>query len=481
MPNNNKKKKILVLGAGPAGLTAAYNLSKNKSLEVQLIEISDQVGGMARSFNLFNQIVDVGPHRFFSSDPRVNSLWLEVVERDYKMVNRTTRIYYDNKFFNYPLKAFNALWNLGIWETILCLGSYFYAKILPQKNINNFESWVISRFGSRLYSIFFKDYTEKLWGISCTKLGIEFAEQRIKKFSLWEAIVSLFPHGKNKHKTLVDQFAYPLGGNGFVYTKMAKIFEANGGILSLQTHAKKISYIKNEQKYHVELSNGQLIESDEIISTMPITNFISIFEPSTDEIKKHATKLTFRNTLIVYLNIKKNHLFKDQWLYIQDNMSVCGRITNFKNWVPEITVGNEGNTVLALEYWCFEQDAIWQASEDELRNIAIKDLKNCRFIEDEMDIIGFKSLKIPKCYPIYFGDYKVHLEAIIEFFKQFPGLQLIGRYGSFKYNNQDHSILMGILAAQNITEDAQHNLWDINTDYEYQESSTITETGLSLH
>ncbi len=474
------KKKVIVLGAGPAGLTAAYCLSKNNNLDIEVIEISDQVGGMARSFSLFNQTVDVGPHRFFSSDPRINSLWLEVVGKEYKMVNRITRIYYKNKFFNYPLKAFNALSNLGIWETILCLGSYFLSKISPPKEINNFESWVVSRFGHRLYSIFFKDYTEKLWGISCTKLGTEFAEQRIKKFSLGEAILSLLPFGKNKHKTLVDQFAYPLGGNGETYTKMAQIYASNGGKIRLNTFAKSITFQEHEQNYQIQLSTGETLIGDELISTMPITNLISIFNSSTDEIKLHASKLTFRNTLILYVNIQKSNLFKDQWLYIQDNSAVCGRITNFNNWVPEITHGNEGNTVLALEYWCFENDAIWSASEEELRAIALMDLKVCKFINQDSEVIGFRSLKVPKCYPIYFGDYQQHLDKIVEFFKPFKGLQLIGRYGSFKYNNQDHSILMGILAAKNITDSEDNNLWEINTDYEYQESSTITATGLSV-
>lgn len=474
------KKKVIILGAGPAGLTAAYSLSKHKDLEVQIIEIADQVGGMARSFKLFDQIVDVGPHRFFSSDPRINSLWLEVVGKEYKMVNRITRIYYKNKFFNYPLKAFNALANLGVWETILCLGSYFLAKISPPKNINNFESWVVSRFGYRLFSIFFRDYTEKLWGISSKELGTEFAEQRIKKFSLGEAILSLLPWGKNKHKTLVDQFAYPLGGNGETYIKMAQLFEANTGRINLNTSAQKITYNDKENTFSLTLSNGTELQCDELISTMPITNLISIFSASTEKIKNHAAQLTFRNTLILYVNINKEHLFKDQWLYIQDNSAVCGRITNFNNWVPEISKGNEGNTVLALEYWCFDNDPIWKASEEELYAIALKDLSTCKFISNKSEVIGFKSLKVPKCYPIFFGDYKIHLDEIISFFKQFKGLQLIGRYGSFKYNNQDHSILMGILAAKNIVDSEQHNLWEINTDYEYQESSIITESGLSL-
>ncbi len=471
--------RIVILGAGPAGLTAAYELSKSTGQQIDVIEISDHVGGMARSFKLFNQTVDVGPHRFFSSDARINKLWLEVVEREYKMVNRTTRIYYKNKFFNYPLKAFNALANLGIWETILCVLSYFWAKISPPKKINNFETWVVSRFGYRLFSIFFKDYTEKLWGISCKELGTEFAEQRIKKFSLGEAIISLLPLKKNTHKTLVDQFAYPLQGNGYVYEKMAEKFEKNGGKIHYKQAAKKIE-LNETSGYRITLVDGSIIDCDDLISTMPINNLISIFEPATPEITKSAQALKFRNTIILYVNINKEHLFKDQWLYIQDNSAVCGRITNFNNWVPEIRQGNEGNTILALEYWCFEQDAIWSMKEDELKQIAIKDLITCKFIQDEQEVIGFKSLLVPKCYPIYFGDYKTHLDNITQFFDQFKRLQLIGRYGSFKYNNQDHSILMGHLAARNVLTNENNNLWEINTDYEYQESSTITETGLSI-
>ncbi|MHA8107585.1 FAD-dependent oxidoreductase [Aquirufa sp. 5-AUSEE-100C1] len=471
--------RIVILGAGPAGLTAAYELSKSQKHQVDVIEISGHVGGMARSFKLFNQTVDVGPHRFFSSDARINKLWLEVVEKEYKMVNRTTRIYYKNKFFNYPLKAFNALINLGIFETILCVFSYFLAKVSPPKKINNFETWVVSRFGYRLFSIFFKDYTEKLWGISCKELGTEFAEQRIKKFSLGEAILSLLPLKKNNHKTLVDQFAYPLGGNGEVYLKMADKFQANGGRIHFNKAAEKIEFNENTG-YRITLTDGEVIESKDLISTMPINNLIDIFEPATAEISQSAKALKFRNTIILYVNISKENLFKDQWLYIQDNSAVCGRITNFNNWVPEIREGNEGNTVLALEYWCFENDAIWSMDEAALREIALKDLLTCKFIDSESEAIGFHPLRVPKCYPIYFGDYKFHLDRISTFFDGFQGLQLIGRYGSFKYNNQDHSILMGHLAAENILANKKNNLWEINTDYEYQESSTITATGLAV-
>ncbi|MFM6947780.1 MAG: FAD-dependent oxidoreductase [Aquirufa sp.] len=470
--------RIIILGAGPAGLTAAYELSKSTTNQIDLLEITDNVGGMARSFKLFNQTVDVGPHRFFSSDPRINTLWLEVIGKDYKMVNRTTRIYYKNKYFNYPLKAFNALFNLGIWETIICIGSYLSTKINTQKKITNFEDWVVSRFGYRLFSIFFKDYTEKLWGISCKELGTEFAEQRIKKFSLGEAILSILPFKKKQHKTLVDQFAYPIKGNGAVYQKMQQLFEKNNGKIHFQKSASKIILSENNT-YQITLNDGSIMECDHLISTMPINQFVSIFSSATEDLQLNAANLKFRNTIILYVNINKEHIFKDQWLYIQDNSALSGRITNFNNWVPEIHQGNEGNTVLALEYWCFENDLIWNMSDDELQKIALKDLKSCKFIQTDQEVIGFKSLRVPKCYPIYFGDYKEHLDKLITFFNQFNNLQLIGRYGSFKYNNQDHSILMGILAARNIDKNENNNLWDINTDYEYQESSTITATGLS--
>ena len=213
------RKKVLIIGAGPAGLTCGYQVSKDKRFQSTIIEISKNVGGMARSIKLFDRTVDIGPHRFFSNDTRVNKLWLEVIGREYKMVNRLTRIYYKNKFFNYPLKPFNALFNLGIITSILCVLSYFKYLFFPIKDTSNFKNWITNRFGHKLYSIFFESYTEKLWGIPPEKLSSEFAKQRIKDFSLGEAIKQLFLK-KNNHKTLVDQFAYPIGGNGYVYEKM---------------------------------------------------------------------------------------------------------------------------------------------------------------------------------------------------------------------------------------------------------------------
>jgi protoporphyrinogen oxidase len=469
------KKRVAIIGAGPAGLTAGYEISKNENFDCVIYERTAEVGGMARSFKLFDRIVDLGPHRFFSNDTRVNKLWLEVIGSNYKMVNRITRIFYKNKFFDYPLKPFKALILLGFTESFLCLFSYFNSFLFPIKHADTFESWVSNRFGKRLYRIFFKGYTEKLWGIKCESLTAEFAQQRIKKFSLGEAIISAFKVNKTKHKTLVDQFAYPLGGNGQVYDSMLKTFMVNGGQIIFKSNILEIK-LTERNTYLLKTENGNE-EFDFLISSMPIDNFLRIFKSTNTSILNSLPSLVFRNTIIVYVRLNKTNLFNDQWLYIQDENILTGRVTNFNNWVPDI-IGDKKDTVIALEYWCYEKDSIWTIEKNSFFEIISKDLLNCGFINKSNEILDFEVVRIPKCYPVYKDDYKIHLEKIQNFIDEFDHLQLIGRYGSFKYNNQDHSILMGFLVARNVTNDEKNNIWDINTDYEYHESSTITETGL---
>ena len=472
------KKRVAIIGAGPAGMTAGYEISKNENFDCIIYENTSGVGGMARSFKLFDRTVDLGPHRFFSNDTRVNKLWLEVIGNNYKMVNRITRIFYKNKFFDYPLKPFKALILLGFAESFLCLLSYFNSFLFPIRNADTFESWVSNRFGKRLYRIFFKGYTEKLWGIKCESLTAEFAQQRIKKFSLGEAIISAFKFNKTKHKTLVDQFAYPLGGNGQVYVNMLKIFEANGGQMKFNSNIIEISL--TERNTYLLKTDNRDEEFDYLISSMPIDNFLKIFKSTNTSISNSISSLVFRNTIIVYVQLNKSNLFKDQWLYIQDENILTGRATNFNNWVSDI-IGDKKDTVLALEYWCYEKDSIWALEKNSFFEIISKDLINCGFIDKSNEILNFEVVRIPKCYPVYKDDYKIHLEKIQNFIDGFDNLQLIGRYGSFKYNNQDHSILMGHLAARNITNNEKNNIWNINTDYEYHESSIITETGLKTN
>jgi protoporphyrinogen oxidase len=469
------KKKIAVIGAGPAGLTAAYQLTK-AGLLVDIYEAGPSVGGMAKTISLWGRNVDLGPHRFFSSDHRVNAIWLEVVGKDYIMVNRLTRIYYRDTFFDYPLKAFNALNGLGFAQSILCVLSYLKSKFIFSNKPKTFEEWVIKRFGRRLFNIFFKSYSEKLWGIKCEELDAEFAVQRIKKLSLYEAIKSaLVGNQGTKHKTLVDEFAYPVSGAGQAYENMADYIKKKNLIFlrSPIKSAKPVS--RKNSKPKIELGDGNTKEYDHIISTMPITKLIEQMDAE-KEIIDHSKSLKFRNTILVYLHVDGKNLFPDQWVYIHNEKLRTGRITNFNNWLPKEK--NQSNTILCLEYWCYDEDDIWNSADDKLINIAKEDILKSSLFKIDNNILDGKVIKIPKCYPVYKSGYKNHLKPIENFLSKQKGLSVIGRYGSFKYNNQDHSILMGILAAENITKNTNHNLWELNTDYEYQESSKISSTGL---
>ncbi|MFC2115173.1 FAD-dependent oxidoreductase [Bacteroidota bacterium] len=474
--------KIAVIGAGPAGMTAAYKLSKGlmdgKISRLDVYESSEQVGGMAKSISLWDQVVDLGPHRFFSHDKKVNSLWLEVAGKDYKMVNRQTRIYYKNKFFDYPLKAGNALKSLGLFEASRCMLSYFKQKVIPSRDTGTFESWVTRRFGKRLYQMFFKTYSEKLWGIKCTELDSDFAAQRIKRLSLYEAVKnSLFKNGKTKHKTLVDQFAFPTGGTGSLYEKMADSIRKNGGNILLRTAVEKV--LNREAKaYALELESGKVIEYDHIISTMPISLLVTRLPEVPEEIKERALSLKFRNTILVYLKVAGSEVFTDQWLYIHSSELSMGRMTNFHNWIPEL-YGDQKDSILCLEYWSNFEDPEWKEDDSWYVELARKELALTGLAKKE-DIMEGKVVRIPRSYPVYFSRYKEVLDPVQKYLDSVENLHVIGRYGAYKYNNQDHSIFMGLLAAENILNGTSHDLWEINTDYDtYQEASVINETGLA--
>lgn len=467
--------KVAVIGAGPAGMTAGYELSKKK-VSVDVYEASASVGGMARTIVLWNQKVDIGPHRFFSNDTRVNELWLEVVGNDYEMVNRLTRIYYNKKFFHYPIKAFNALKNLGIFNAASCVISYGMEKVSPTKDTSTFEGWVTNRFGKKLYSVFFKTYTEKLWGIPCNILDADFAAQRIKKFSLGEAMKTALFGNSGKHKTLVDQFAYPHEGTGMVYERMADFIKKSNNQVFLNTPVKRV-LTKDNKAYALELEDGTIKEYDHIISSMPLSLMVARLPEVPENIKQAANSLKFRNTIIVYLNIQAKNLFPDNWLYVHSADLLMGRLTNFRNWVPQIN-GKEESTICALEYWCYDEDNFWTWSDEKLIELGKEELRKTGLI-GKAEISAGHVYKIPRCYPVYSSGYKNNLKPVEDYLSSIENLHVIGRYGAFKYNNQDHSILMGKLAVENITDNTKHNLWDINTDYEdYQESSLITKSGL---
>ena len=474
-----KRGRVGVIGAGPAGLTAAYLLQK-EGFDVTVFESTDKPGGLSRTIELWGQKVDLGPHRFFSNDRRINEFWLEINENDYVMVDRLTRIFYKNKFFHYPLKPFNALSNLGLLESFLCVLSYMGARVkfglVPFKR-ETFEQWVVSRFGRRLFNIFFKSYSEKLWGISCKELDADFARQRIKKLSLFGAIWNAITGGRgNRHKTLIDQFAYPRMGSGSTYEKMADKFEQMGGKLMFNQKVRKVSKSLN-QADSIVCEDGSSCQFDWIISTMPLTRLVEAMDDCPKDVLIASRGLKFRNTILVYLEVKSKGIFPDNWIYIHSENLFCGRITNFRNWCEDMLSGKE-SSILCLEYWANDDDDLWKATNEHLINLGKSEIVLSGLASETL-IINGEVVRIPKSYPIYKVGYKENLSVVSDYLKKIKNLLVIGRYGSFKYNNQDHSILMVLLASDNISKSKTNDLWSLNSDDEYQEAASITSTGLT--
>lgn len=469
--------RVGVIGAGPAGLTAAFALSRS-GIDVEVFEAGSRVGGMARSLDLWGHRVDLGPHRFFSRDARVNRTWLDILGPNYRMIERQTRILYRNQLFDYPLRPGNALARMGLTEASLCVLSYARARLTASTTpAQTFEDWVVSRFGRRLYGMFFKTYSEKLWGIPCHELSADFAAQRIKKFSLGQALTAMTGFARTRHRTLADAFAYPLAGNGDVYERMASRLVATGGKLSLGRRVAGVE-VTTGRATGIRLEDGGTVRCDHVVSTMPLNLLVQGLEAAPPAVKAAAAQLKFRNTILVYLLVKREDLFSDQWLYVHSPQLRMGRVTNFRNWAPELH-GGLSSSVLALEYWCNDEEELWHETEDELVRRGTDEIVATGLVQ-RADVLEGKIVRVPRCYPVYTRNYADTLTPIVTFLKTIPNLWPLGRYGSFKYNNQDHSILMGLLAAENIANDAQHDLWALNSDDEYQEGSAITESGLVI-
>ncbi len=467
--------KTIVIGAGPAGLSCAYHLIK-KGHDVEVLEAGQHIGGMARSFDLWGQRVDLGPHRFFSKEKVVNEFFFELIKEDYTLVNRQTRIYYNNRYFNYPLKPGNVLTNLPLKVIAEIMWFYILQRINPIRNPKNFEEWVTNRFGKKLFEIFFKNYSEKLWGISCTQIDADWASQRIKGLSLSDAIRSALNGNRgNKHKTLVDQFAYPRNGTGTLYERAAKYIIERGGTVQIESPVKKVLLDKNSEKViGVELRDGVVRKADHVVSTMPLTLLVKGFDDVPENVENAVNKLFFRNTVLVYLEIDHDNLFTDNWLYIHSPEVKHGRITNFRNWCESLHKGKT-STILCMEFWCFENDSFWGEPEQHIIKLAEEEIFKIDLVPADAKVLNSKVVKIPRCYPVYVTGYQRDLKIIIDYLNGIKGLYPIGRYGSFKYNNQDHSILMGILAADKIADNREIDLWQVNTDTDYQEEGKIKD------
>jgi len=472
----DRANPIYILGAGPAGLAAAYTLTQ-KGQPVVVVERDARVGGLAKSIVYQGFILDFGPHRFFTKLAPVLKLWDEVLGKDRVTINRLTRIYYGGKYFSYPLKAKEALLTLGPIESAKILVSYVKSQLFPNRHPRNFAQWVTSRFGRRLFEIFFQAYTEKLWGIPCTEISADWAAQRIKGLSLLKAARSALLGNDGKVKTLIDRFEFPRLGSGQLYEKIGEYLRQHNQSVLLNTEVVQVHH-DNFQVTQITLRNRQTGEESTVncggvISSVPISLLVQqINPPAPSEAIAAAKSLKFRNTILIYLIVEGNNLFPDNWLYINEPSVQLGRVTNFANWSPEM-LPNQHQTPLCCEYWCNYDEPMWQQPEAELLERAERELRKIGLLNREKVSGGFV-VRLPRTYPIYAGNYQQALSDIQSYLQQFPNLQLVGRYGAFKYNNQDHSLLMGILAAENVLSPGKHDLWSVNSDSEYQEEASAT-------
>lgn len=461
----------VIIGGGPAGLTAAYELAK-QGVQPVVLEKGDKVGGIARTEVYKGYRFDIGGHRFFTKVEEVQKLWQEVMGEHFIKVPRLSRIYYNGKFYSYPLEPINALTNLGILNSLQIFASYCKAKLSPQPVEENLEQWVINRFGERLYKTFFKTYTEKVWGIPCDKIQADWAAQRIKGLSLKKAVMNAL-FGSNDTKTLIKEFDYPILGPGMMWERFQQLLESKGAPVHLNTGVVRIEREGNRIKSVTARKDGQNlhISADHFISSMPVTGLVHCLDPLPPEpVLQAARSLKYRDFLIVSLVINKAHLFPDNWIYIHDPQFKVGRIQNFKNWSPAM-VPDPSKTCLGMEYFCSKGDELWELSDTELIDLASREVVNLGFADHLSEVEDGVVIRQPKAYPVYDGEYRKHLKVIQDYLQTFENLQTVGRNGMHRYNNQDHSMLTAILAAKNVLGE-KHDLWNVNTERSYHEDFT---------
>lgn len=471
--------QILCIGAGPAGLTAAYELVKYKRDVLVLEADPHYVGGIARTIRQGGFCFDIGGHRFFSKSADVMGWWKEVLGDDLITRPRKSRIYYRGKFYPYPLDVLQTLKNLGIFESSLCLLSYLKARIVPQRHPKNFEQWVSNQFGKRLFRIFFKTYTEKVWGMPCTDIAADWAAQRIKGLSLASAVMNAVQGAMgmtNKNgniKTLIEQFLYPRLGPGMMWEAAAKKIELNGGKVQLGCRVETMRWDAQEHHWVVRYKTAHGdhdVTAEHILSTMPMRELVHAIEGAPQWVKDAADNLQYRDFLIVALVLDDKQAFDDNWIYVHAPEVQVGRIQNFKAWSPEM-VNAPGLVCYGMEYFCFEGDGLWESDDNTLVEKATDELVTLGLAKKEDMQEGFV-VRQKKAYPVYDASYEDNVMIIRHWLDtQCPNLQVVGRNGMHKYNNQDHSMMTAMLAVKNIlAEKTVYDVWQVNQDAEYHEA-----------
>ena len=468
----------VIVGAGPAGLTAAY-LLLTRGHQVRVIEKDVRVGGIAQTSEYKGFRFDIGGHRFFTKVTAVTELWRAMLGADFLKRPRLSRIYYGKKFFAYPLKPMNALFGLGVWNAFLIGLSYLWSHIHPITPEVSLEDWVSNRFGRRLYRIFFKTYTEKVWGIPCDKITAQWAAQRIKGLSLLTAVTSmLFGRfmwkGKKQIKTLIEEFEYPRYGPGMMWEKFHAEVERLGGRVDLRTAVTGILH-EGSSITAVDIERDgrtERVPATAVLSSMPLRQLVHALKPpAPPEVRAAADRLKYRDFITVALILNVADTFPDNWIYVHDEEVKLGRVQNFKNWSP-FMVPDPKMTCLGLEYFCFEGDGLWTMKDADLIALGTREMAAIGLI-DPTTVVDGTVLRMPKAYPVYDEGYESALDVVKNYLLTFSNLQVAGRNGMHKYNNQDHSMVTAMLAVQNLG--GEHNdVWAVNADDEYHEEAQLS-------
>lgn len=467
----------VIIGAGPAGLSAAYELGK-LGIRATVVEADRGVGGLARTVVHRGFRFDIGGHRFFSKVPLVNQLCREILGDDLLLRPRLSRIYYAGRYFDYPLRPLNALGGLGPLEALRVGASYLRARLHPSAEEVNLEQWVSNRFGRRLYEIFFRTYTEKVWGVPCSEISADWAAQRIRNLSLAEAVRAALFGGATDSRgavltTLVDEFHYPRHGPGMMWERCAELVERGGGEVRCGLRVERVRH-EGGRVVGVDAvaddGSCAAFEGEHFVSTMAIRDLVRALDPAPpQEVRDAAERLAYRDYLAVVLIVNRRDVFPDNWIYIHSPEVRLGRVQNYKNWSPEM-VPDESRTALGLEYFLWESDPEWSWPDEALVEQGIRECARIGLVSPG-EVEDGTVVRVRKAYPVYDHAYRANLATIRAWMEGLGNLQLAGRNGQHRYNNQDHSMLAGVYAARNVA-GARHDLWAINVDAEYLEEET---------
>jgi protoporphyrinogen oxidase len=461
-----REKPTVILGGGPAGLTAGYLLAR-KGLPVIVLEAEDQVGGIAKTAVRDGYRFDLGGHRFFTKAKEVNDLWHEIMAEEFLKRPRMSRIYWNRKFLDYPLRGPDVIKKLGPVELTRAFLSYLWAQIKPKGREDTFEQWVSNRFGKRLFKLFFKSYTEKVWGVPTSEIRAEWAAQRIKGLSFFSAAKAAFLGNRgDKIKSLISEFNYPRYGPGQMWETMTEDIRALGGQVLLNHLVTKIEF-DGDRVVRVH-TDDRVFEPSAVISSLALRNTVGMSDPHPrGEVVAAARGLRYRDFLTVALVLNGDDLFPDNWIYIHEPDVTVGRIQNFRSWSPWM-VPDPSKACVGLEFFCFAGDELWEMDDDKLVQLGMRELDQLGLARRDQLEFGFVE-RVPKAYPMYDADYAERVKIIRSWLDGLDNFIQVGRNGLHRYNNSDHSMLTAMRAVDNLVKGTDHDIWAVNAESAYHE------------